>query len=41
VRTGLWYTTHNPDMALIIIDIGLGWSLFQGVCILTQFFGLK
>lgn len=40
VRTGLWYTTRNPVMALIIIVIGLGWSFFQGVFILTQIFGL-
>jgi uncharacterized protein DUF6949 len=41
VRTGLWYTTHNPLLALIIIVIGLGWSFLQGVFILTQLFGLK
>lgn len=40
VRTGLWYLSHNPFIALIIITVGLGWSFLQGVFILTQIFGL-
>ena len=41
VRTGAWYFSHNPILALIIVSIGLGWSFFQGVFILTQIFGLR
>jgi hypothetical protein len=39
VRTGLWYLSHNPVLAFLIVAIGLGWSFLQGVFILTQFFG--
>ncbi|MGQ0486539.1 MAG: DUF6949 family protein [Hyphomicrobiales bacterium] len=41
VRTGSWYLSHDPILALIIIALGLGWSFLQGVFILTLLFGFR
>jgi hypothetical protein len=41
VRLALWYLSYNPFFALAILGVGLGWSFFQGVFILTTFFGFR
>lgn len=39
VRMGLWYVDFNPLVSLVLLAVGLGWSFFEGVFILTTFYG--
>jgi len=39
VRAGFAELAHNPLVALAVLAMGLVWSFFQGVFILTTFFG--
>jgi hypothetical protein len=41
IRLALWYLEYNPVFALLVLGIGVGWSFFQGVFILTTFFGFR
>ena len=39
-KAGLSDIDHNPAFGLLLLATGLLWSFFQGVFILTTFFGL-
>ena len=37
---GMFYAISKPLLGFAIMALGLGWSFFQGVFILTQIFGV-